>query len=192
MEQLKTFSIYFLFLVIRMQEKWLVQFLLFCRKDGNPFNSSAAPLSSPTPSAPSPQSPFFGGGGSSSNSTPSDRTPVTQAAGPSTTTVESKSSNKSSTKRIVWIVISVVLSAVILALALALIIPVCLKRRDENDRISKRPDAVEYDGRRENARENSSLVLPPSHTEKGMSNTFGVKYFNSLWLLESICDGVVP
>ncbi|KAI4383308.1 hypothetical protein MLD38_009160 [Melastoma candidum] len=139
------------------------------KKDGNPFNSSTVPLPPPTSSSsPSPQSPFFSGGGSTSNSTPSGRTPAIQAAGPSTTTVGSKSSNNSATKRIVWIVIAAVLSAVILALALALIIPVCLRRRDEDedDIFSKRPDAVVYDGRRENARDNGSLVPPPSQTEK--------------------------
>ncbi|KAI4385003.1 hypothetical protein MLD38_003079 [Melastoma candidum] len=140
------------------------------KKDGNPFNSSTTPLPPPTSSSssPSPQSPFFSGGGSTSNSTPSGRMPSIQAAGPSTTTVESKSSNKSATKRIAWIVIAVVLSAVILALALALIIPVCLRRRDEAEhgKFSKRPEAVAYDRRRENTRDNGSLVLPSSQTEK--------------------------
>ncbi|XP_056158324.1 protein STRUBBELIG-RECEPTOR FAMILY 3-like [Syzygium oleosum] len=134
------------------------------RKDGNPFNNSSdTPLPSPsTPTPPSSGTPFFGGGPPSST-----KAPPKPADGPSATEQsKSGSSKKSSTKRIVWITIAVVLSFMILALAVALSISACTRRRHEVDRIPKRHDIGAYNGKRENPRENPSLVLPLSHADK--------------------------
>ncbi|KAI3439834.1 Protein kinase domain-containing protein, partial [Psidium guajava] len=134
------------------------------RKDGNPFNSSDAPLPSPSnPMVPSSSgTPFFGAG-----PPPSSKAPPKPADGPSVTgQSKSGSSKKSSSKRVVWIVIAVVLSFIILALALALFVPACFRRRHEVYRISKRHDNGAYNGKRENPRENPSFVPPLSHAGK--------------------------
>lgn len=154
------------------------------RKDGNPFNSSA-PLPSPSPSTPtapsSPGTPFFVGGGppSSTKAPPppsSTKAPPKQADGPSAREQsKSGSSKKSSTKRIVWIVIAVVISFIILVLALVLLIPACIQRRHEIDRLSKSHNTGAYNGKRENPRENPSLGPPPSHLDKVPKETAVVK-----------------
>ncbi|KAL0320207.1 UNVERIFIED_CONTAM: protein STRUBBELIG-RECEPTOR FAMILY 3, partial [Sesamum radiatum] len=139
------------------------------RRDGNPFNSSAAPLPPPTSSGtPPPGLPFFPGPASEQRPPPPGRRPSRQADGPSTTEESnSERSRKSShTKRIVWISIAAVLSFVILLLAILLFMPRCLRERRETYRTPKRHEIAPYTGARENPRDGGSLVLPSHDEEK--------------------------
>ncbi|KAH8490462.1 hypothetical protein H0E87_022846 [Populus deltoides] len=124
------------------------------RNDGNPFNTSSAPLPAPTsPSPPTPTPPLSGAPPSPS----SRRTPGKRADGPSSS---EKSSSGGKNKRVVWISIAGVLLFVILALALVLLIPRCSRRRWEDSRIFKRHQVGE------NPRDNGSLVQPTNQNEK--------------------------
>lgn len=140
-----------------------------CRKDGNPFNASAAP--SPPPislTKPPPASPFFGAPASVQTPRTSGRTPGKKADGPSATEESnSKTTKKSLTsKRVVWISIAAVLSFIILMLALILFLPSCFRQRRDTHRISKPHEIAPYVGNRENPRDNGSSG-PEHHHQKG-------------------------
>lgn len=73
------------------------------------------------------------------------------------------------TTRIVWISISVVLFLIILVLGLLFFIPRCCSGSQEVvARIPKRHDVAPYAGRRENLRDNGSLVQQDNQIEKGI------------------------
>ncbi|KAG6751306.1 hypothetical protein POTOM_045833 [Populus tomentosa] len=127
------------------------------RNDGNPFNTSSAPLPAPTSSSPSPPTPTPPLSGAPPSPS-SRRTPGKQADGPSSS---EKSSSGGKNKRVVWISIAGVLLFVILALALVLLIPRCSRRRWEDSRIFKRHQVGE------NPRDNGSLVQATNQNEKG-------------------------
>lgn len=137
---------------------------MLCRKDGNPFNTTTAPLPPPTsplkppPAGPAP--PFF--------KTPdSQKTPGKQADGPSST--EESNSGKSkkslSTKQVVGISVAGFFVVIVLALGLVLLIPKFSRRRENEDRFSKWYQIGAYEGDRQNPRDNGSLFQP--NNEKG-------------------------
>ncbi|KAK6142548.1 hypothetical protein DH2020_022896 [Rehmannia glutinosa] len=136
--------------------------------NGNPFNSSIAPLPPPTPSETQPPAPpFFPAPNSERKPPTSGRRPARQADGPSTTGESNSGSSRSSrTRRIVWISIAAVLSFIILILAILLFMPRCLRKRRETYRTPKRHEIAPYTGARENHRESGSLVLPSHDVEK--------------------------
>ncbi|KAI3465714.1 hypothetical protein Pfo_022377 [Paulownia fortunei] len=138
------------------------------RRDGNPFNSSIAPLPPPTTSGtPPPAPPFFPGPNSEQKPPTSGRRPARQADGPSTTEESNSTARKSSrTKRVVWISIAAVLSFIMLLLAILLFMPRCLRERRETYRTPKRHEIAPYTGTRENPRDSGSLVLPSHDEEK--------------------------
>uniref|UniRef100_A0A6N2M010 Leucine-rich repeat-containing N-terminal plant-type domain-containing protein n=1 Tax=Salix viminalis TaxID=40686 RepID=A0A6N2M010_SALVM len=127
------------------------------RNDGNPFNTSPAPLPAPTsPSPPTPSPPL-------PPTPPLSRAPPSQSSwrkhgkqadGPSSS---DKSSSGGKNKRVVWISIAGVFLFVILALALVLLIPRCNRRRKEDSRIFKRGQVGE------NPRGNGSLFQRRPH-----------------------------
>uniref|UniRef100_A0A5B6Z074 Protein kinase domain-containing protein n=1 Tax=Davidia involucrata TaxID=16924 RepID=A0A5B6Z074_DAVIN len=131
------------------------------RKDGNPFNSTIAPLPPPTsPTTPSPAPPLSGAPSSA-------QTAGKQAEGPSATEESNSKTRKFlTTKRIVWISIAGGLLFIILALALFLFRPSCCRGKREADRISKRHEVAPYIGSRENTIDNGPLVQPSNQTEK--------------------------
>ncbi|KAA8524455.1 hypothetical protein F0562_010878 [Nyssa sinensis] len=136
------------------------------RKDGNPFNSTIAPLPPPTsptlpPPPPPPVPPLSG-------APPSGQAAGKQAEGPSATE-ESNSKTRTkflTTKRIIWISIAGVLLFIILALALLLLMPRCFRGKREADRISKLHEVAPYIGSRENTIDNEPQVQPSSQKEK--------------------------
>ncbi|PQM39107.1 hypothetical protein Pyn_23354 [Prunus yedoensis var. nudiflora] len=140
------------------------------KKDGNPFNSSIAPVPPPTSlsTPPPPPQSFWGPPtGKPPGRTPG-RTPGKQADGPSSqdTSNSGKSKKFLTTKRVVGISIGGVLLFVVLLLAILFFMP-RRGRREEADRISKRHQIGAYTGDRENPpRDNSSLVQPTNLIQK--------------------------
>ncbi|KAL8126758.1 hypothetical protein AgCh_013879 [Apium graveolens] len=147
------------------------------KSDGNPFNTSVAPSSPPTPptgsptmpTARPPAPPFFvvpTTGQPPERQAPGKVPPSRPADGPSTTkdSNRKKTTETSNTKKIVWISIGTVLSVVILLLLLVLFIPRCCRER--NDRIPRRHEIAPYIGNRDNLREYGPLVHPFHQTEK--------------------------
>ncbi|KAL7000332.1 Protein STRUBBELIG-REPTOR FAMILY 3 [Sarracenia purpurea var. burkii] len=131
------------------------------KKDGNPFNTSIAPLPSPTsPTVPPPAPPLAGGS--------SSRSPGKKADGPSVPEQSDSQRTKKSltTTRVVWISIAGVLSFIVLALALVLFMPRCWRGWREADRISKRHEVAPYVGSRDNPIDGGSLVQPSNQIEK--------------------------
>ncbi|KAG6657922.1 protein STRUBBELIG-RECEPTOR FAMILY 3-like isoform X2 [Carya illinoinensis] len=128
------------------------------RKDGNPFNTTAPPVTPPTsplkPPPVGPAPPFFKG-------LSPERTPAKQANGPSATGGLNSEKTKKvwTTKRVVGISIAAVFFLVILALGLALLIPWFSRRREE-DRFSRLPQIGAYEFDRQNLRDNGSLSPP--------------------------------
>ncbi|KAK4486913.1 hypothetical protein RD792_006222, partial [Penstemon davidsonii] len=138
------------------------------RNDGNPFNSSIAPLPPATPSETPPEPPFFQGPTSEQTPPTSWHRPRRQADGPSAPAESSSQTSKKSlsTKRVVWISIAAVLSFIILLLAVLLFMPKCLREKRETYRTPKRHEIAPYTGTRENARDGGSLFLPSQDVEK--------------------------
>lgn len=139
-----------------------------CRKDGNPFNSTTAPLPPPTfplkppPAGPAP--PFF--------KVPSpERTPAKQADAPSATGKSDSLKTKRvlSAKQVVGISIAGVFLLIILVLGLALLIGWFNTRREEADRFSRRHQIGAYEGDRLNHRDDGSLLQ--ANNEKGRKIT---------------------
>lgn len=144
---------------------------LSCRKDGNPFNATTAPLpapASPFPSTPSPTPPTPALSGPPTSPSSGRKTPGKQADGP-TSSEESNSGGKKflTTKKVVWISIAGVLLFVIMALGLVLFTPRCSRRREEAGGIFKRHQVGAYKGNRENPRDTGSLAEPTNQREKG-------------------------
>jgi hypothetical protein len=136
-----------------------------CRKDGNPFNATTAPLAPstsplkppPPPPPASPAPPFWG---------PAERTPGRQADGPSATE-ESNSVKKKkilTTRQVVGISIAGFFLLIIMVLGVALLMP-RFSRHREAERISKRRRIGAYEGDRLNPRGSGTLLLPTN--EKG-------------------------
>ncbi|GAB4825001.1 hypothetical protein Ancab_007874 [Ancistrocladus abbreviatus] len=142
------------------------------QKDGNPFNTSASPESSPTspptrpspPTQPSPLTPKAPSQAPPRTSTsPTGRKPDTQAPAPSSREEHGSGSKKNSTvKRVVWISIVSVIAFIIFVLALLLLMPACISRSRKLYQTSR--DGVEpYKGATENP---PALVPRNNQTEK--------------------------
>lgn len=141
-----------------------------CRKDGNPFNSSIAPVPPPTsplaPSPPSttPPSPYAFWG------PPSGRTPPGKRAdGPSAQEKSNsgKAKNFFTTKRVVGISIGGVFVLIILVLVVLFLMPRGTKRTGESDRISKPHQIGAYRDRENPPMDNGSMVQPNNEIQKG-------------------------
>ncbi|PPD85727.1 hypothetical protein GOBAR_DD17332 [Gossypium barbadense] len=133
------------------------------KNDGNPFNSTVAPLPGPTsPLAPPHAPPHF-------VVPASGQTPGKHADGPSASEGSNSSQKKNflTTKRVVWISIASVLLFIILALALLLFMPKCSRGREEAGGIFKRHQVGTYRGNRENLVGDAPLTTTASQTEKG-------------------------
>jgi hypothetical protein len=141
---------------------------VLCRKDGNPFNTTTAPLPSPTsplmsplkppPAGPAP--PFF-------KAPDTQNTPGKQADGPSTTEESNSGKSKKSltTKQVVGISVAGFFVVIVLVLGVLLLIPKFSRRREMDDRFSKRHQIGAYEGNRQNPGDNGSLFQP--NKEKG-------------------------
>ncbi|OMO88987.1 hypothetical protein CCACVL1_08072 [Corchorus capsularis] len=138
------------------------------KKDGNPWNSSVAPLPAPTSPLTPPRAPphsessFF-------NQTPtSGQTPGKHANGPSASEGSNSGEKKKflTTKKVVWISIAGVLLFIILVLALCLFLPKCSKGREEAGGVFKRHQVGAYRGNRENLGDDGRPTTN-SQTEKG-------------------------
>ncbi|KAI8551742.1 hypothetical protein RHMOL_Rhmol06G0209900 [Rhododendron molle] len=138
------------------------------KKDGNPFNTTVAPLPSPTSPTTSSPTPPVAGAPTSSGSQPSGQTHGKKADGPSASEASNSTSTKKylTTGRIVGISIASALLFVILALALLLFMPRCLRGRRDADRISKRHEVAPYVNIRDNPMDGGSLVQPSNEIEK--------------------------
>ncbi|KAM1112584.1 hypothetical protein EV1_045059 [Malus domestica] len=143
------------------------------KKDGNPFNSSLAPVASPTSpltpptstsSPPAPPLPFWG--------PPTGKTPGRSP--PKNGTVDGPSSQDTSNsgkqkkfltkKRVVGISIGGALVFIIFILAILFFMPRRSRRGEEADGISKQHQIGAYTGDRENPpRDNGSLVVLPAN-----------------------------
>lgn len=157
-----------------------LRFCFSCRKDGNPFNSSIAPLPPPTSSTAPPIS-----GSPTSAQTPSSQSkPKEQGDGPSASTKSSSTGSKKSlsVKKVVWISIAAVLSFIILVLAILLCLPRCLKKWHETQRTPKHHEIAPYMGARENPGDSGSLVQPGHDVEKGAT-----KYSISVLFYDVYC-----
>uniref|UniRef100_A0A1S4CBZ3 Protein STRUBBELIG-RECEPTOR FAMILY 3-like n=1 Tax=Nicotiana tabacum TaxID=4097 RepID=A0A1S4CBZ3_TOBAC len=139
------------------------------KNDGNPWNSSTAPLPPPTSLAAPPPAglapPFFKPPTSVQAPPTSGRKPGKQADGPTATAESSSKGSKKSIKRVVWISVVAVLSFIILVIAILLFLPRCLKDRQENN-WSRRHEVAPFVGSRENRRDNGSLVQLGHDVEK--------------------------
>ncbi|XVF66877.1 hypothetical protein PTKIN_Ptkin10aG0073700 [Pterospermum kingtungense] len=140
-------------------------------KDGNPFNSTVAPL--PAPISPSPLAPPHAAPRSktpaSSRVPTSGQTPGKHAAtGPSPSEGSNSGEKKSflTTKRVVWISIAGVLLFIILALGFLLFMPKCGRGREEAERIFKRHQVDAYRGNRGNLGADGPLPTTTTQTEK--------------------------
>ncbi|KAE8075879.1 hypothetical protein FH972_014562 [Carpinus fangiana] len=133
------------------------------RKDGNPFNTTTAPLPSPTsplmsplkppPAGPAP--PFF-------KAPDTQNTPGKQADGPSPTKESNSGKSKKSltTKQVVGISVAGFFVVIVLVLGVLLLIPKFSRRREMDDRFSKRHQIGAYEGGRRNPGDNGSLFQP--------------------------------
>ncbi|XP_022764033.1 protein STRUBBELIG-RECEPTOR FAMILY 3-like isoform X2 [Durio zibethinus] len=133
------------------------------RKDGNPFNSTIAPLPAPTsPLAPSHSPPR-------SETPTSDQTPGKHANGPSASEGSNSREKKNflTTKRVVWISVAGVLFFIILALGVPFFMPKCSRVREEAGIIFKRHQVGAYGGNREKLGEDGPVPTTTSQTEKG-------------------------
>ncbi|MBA0754363.1 hypothetical protein Gogos_021790, partial [Gossypium gossypioides] len=110
------------------------------KNDGNPFNSTVAPLPGPTSPLAPPHAPPHSVVPASGQTPTSDQTPGKHADGPSASEGSNSSQKKNflTTKRVVWISIASVLLFIILALALLLFMPKCSRGREEAGGIFKR------------------------------------------------------
>lgn len=137
---------------------------MLCRKDGNPFNTTTAPLPPPTsplkppPAGPAP--PFF-------KAPDSQNTPGKQADGPSPTKESNSRKSKKSltTKQVVGISVAAFFVLIVVVLGLVLLIPKFSRQRELEDRFSKRHQIGAYEGDRQNPGDNGSLFQP--NNEKG-------------------------
>ena len=141
---------------------------VLCRKDGNPFNTTTAPLPPPTsplmsplkppPAGPAP--PFF-------KAPDTQNTPGKQADGPSPTKESNSGKSKKSltTKQVVGISVAGFFVVIVLVLGVLLLIPKFSRRREMDDRFSKRHQIGAYEGDRQNPGDNGSLFQP--NKEKG-------------------------
>lgn len=147
--------------------------------DGNPFNTTVAPLPSPTSPTTSGPTPPVAGTPSSSGSQSSGQTHGKKADGPSASEASNSTSAKKyfTTGRIVGISIASALIFVILALALLLFMPRCLRGRRDADRISKRHEVAPYVNIRDNPMDGGSLVQPSNEIEKGSYLHFVLHFF---------------
>ncbi|XP_058218035.1 protein STRUBBELIG-RECEPTOR FAMILY 3-like isoform X2 [Rhododendron vialii] len=138
------------------------------KKDGNPFNTTVAPLPSPTSPTTSVPTPPVAGAPSSSGSQSSGQTHGKKADGPSASEASNSTSARKylTTGRIVGISIASALLFVILALGLLLFMPRCLRGRRDADRISKRHEVAPYVNIRDNPMDGGSLVQPSNEIEK--------------------------
>lgn len=142
--------------------------LLKCRSDGNPLNSSIAPVPPPTsplalsPPSTSPPSPYAFWG------PPSGRTPP---GTPPTSEQEKSNSGKAksffTTKRVVGISIGGVFVLIILVLVVLFLMPRGTKRRGASDRISKLHQIGAYRDRENPPMDNESRVQPNNQLQKG-------------------------
>lgn len=136
------------------------------RKDGNPFNSTVAPLLPPTsPSIPLPSPPI-------SVAPPSGKTPAKQADGPSSPSASNSGGTKKSSvkKKVVWISIAGVLSFIILVLALLVCMPRFTRQSGGAETISKRHQIGAYKGDMENPpTDDGSLVQSMNQMQKGIT-----------------------
>lgn len=141
------------------------RFGYLCRKDGNLFNISIAPLPPPTSSS----APPISGSPISAQTPPSQRKPGEQADGPSRSAESGSTGRKKSlsAKRVVWISIAAVLSFIILVLAILLFLPRCLRKWHETERTPKHHEIAPYVSARENPGDSGSLVQPGHGIEKG-------------------------
>lgn len=143
---------------------------MLCRKDGNPFNTTTAPLPSPTsplkppPAGPAPPAgtapPFF-------KAPDSQNRTGKQADGPSPTKESNSRKSKKSltTKQVVGISVAAFFVLIVVVLGLVLLIPKFSRRRELEDRFSKRHQIGAYEGDRQNPGDNGSLFQP--NNEKG-------------------------
>ncbi|XVE92824.1 hypothetical protein REPUB_Repub01dG0135900 [Reevesia pubescens] len=142
------------------------------RKDGNPFNSTVAPLPAPTSPLAPPHAPPHSKVPTSDRVPTSDQTPGKHANEPSPLEGSNSGAKKKflTTKRVVWLSIAGVLFFIIFALALLLFMTKCSRGREEAGRIFKRHQVGAYRGNRENLGEDGPLPAPISQTEKGPKN----------------------
>ncbi|GKU96530.1 hypothetical protein SLEP1_g9758 [Rubroshorea leprosula] len=126
------------------------------RNDGNPFNSTVALLPPTSPLSPPHAQPVSGTPPSEQVPT-SGKAPGKHADGPSAMDKSSPEGKKKTTKRVALISIAVVLSIIVLALACLVFIPKCLRRREEDDKISKQHQVGAYRGNREQSGDEESL-----------------------------------
>ncbi|MBA0711799.1 hypothetical protein Golax_010946, partial [Gossypium laxum] len=138
------------------------------KNDGNPFNSTVAPLPGPTSPLAPPHAPPHSVVPASGQTPTSDQTPGKHADGPSASEGSNSSQKKNflTTKRVVWISIASVLLFIILALALLLFMPKCSRGREEAGGIFKRHQVGAYRGNRENLVGDAPLTTTASQTEK--------------------------
>ncbi|GKV03882.1 hypothetical protein SLEP1_g16121 [Rubroshorea leprosula] len=136
------------------------------RKDGNPFNSTIAPLPPPTSPLSPTRAPPPSGTPPSGWVPPSGQAPGKRADGPSAAEGSGTEGKKKflTTKRVVWISIAVVISFIVLVLVCLLLIPKCTRRREEADEIFKRHQVGAYRGNREHPGDEGSL--PTNHMDK--------------------------
>ncbi|KAF5174982.1 Strubbelig-receptor family [Thalictrum thalictroides] len=135
------------------------------KMDGNPFNTTTAPVPSPPSPSPPPSSapppPLSG--------TPAARgTPGKQANGPSTSeeSHHKRTTKFWTTKKFVWIAIAVVLVFIIIALGIILLVSRCCKERQENDKFAKIHERTAYRAQQEKPKDSDSLVQPHRTLEK--------------------------
>ncbi|GAB2285339.1 hypothetical protein Dimus_019793 [Dionaea muscipula] len=140
------------------------------QKEGNPFNTSASPLPSPTspPTQPSPPSPATPPQASAEapptpGSSTSGNNPNKHAAAPSVVAKPKSGSGKrkSGVQRIVWISIVSIIACIILILALLLCMPICLRRSRELYERSRRHEFEPSRNTMENSPSSGNLLLPP-------------------------------
>ncbi|KAK8627206.1 hypothetical protein V6N13_134825 [Hibiscus sabdariffa] len=139
------------------------------KNDGNPFNSTVAPVPAPTSPLAPPRSPPRSEVPASGQTPTSDQTPGKHADGPSASEGPTSREKKNffTTKRVMWISIAGVLLFIILALALLLFMPKCIRRREEAGGALKRHQVEAYRGNRENLIGDGSLATTTNQTEKG-------------------------
>ena len=146
-----------------------------CRSDGNPFNTSAAPVPSPSPPSLGPSPPSQGSPMANQSAPPRSSTPSSgQKPGKQTDSPTAqlkpnteRKTQSSKTKRIVGISIASVLGFIILILALLLCMPWCFSRSRKYYQDTKRQEVGPYMGATENPFSNGSFNQPNKQIEKG-------------------------
>lgn len=145
-----------------------------CRSDGNPLNSSIAPVPPPTsplaPSPPSttPPSPYAFWGPPSGKTPPGKTPPGTPPASAQEKSNSGKANSFFTTKRVVGISIGGVFVLIILVLVVLFLMPRATRRRGEtDDRISKPHQIGAYRDRENPPMDNGSLVQPNNQLQKG-------------------------